>query len=100
MLRPVVNEIVITGRPSWGDVAVGCIVALIVGCLCWPLIFVFRALRIVVGAKNPETFLRRLGGESKDDKIRRLEREAVDRRIEVREFERRNRELERACEIS
>lgn len=76
------------GGLDWMDVTGGLFIAVIVGLFFWPLAAAFAALRAAVGGKDADAFARRLGGESREQKMQRRERELWDREARIRALER------------
>lgn len=73
------------GGLGWDEVILAAVSSLSLCVFFWPL-----ALLRFIGS-DPETFARRVGGESKSEKIKRLESEKRDQVFEIQRLERETR---------
>lgn len=74
--------------PNWGDVCLGIFLWMTTG-IFWPILFVVACLNRTIGRCNPEEFARRVGGESREQKVERKRKElhSLQKRVEQLERE-------------
>lgn len=88
VFRPLFRGLMCDHRNDWGDVSFGLVISAIVAGMGGPLVILFFALRRAVAPHDPDEFIRRIGGESSEQKSERLESERKDRERYIERLER------------
>jgi hypothetical protein len=68
------NDIGGYAYPDWEGICLSIMMTFLTGAL-WPWLFIGICLKRTIGSCNPETFIRRVGGESREQKMKRKRKE-------------------------